>query len=95
MQKTLAVLAVSAIALMGCDANKANAQDNAPAAMQQQMKSDMDGIKQEHKTIMDDHAQMKKDIQNIKDEHAKMMDDHNQIMKDHQKIMDDHAQMKK
>ena len=98
MKKTLAILTVSALALMGCDANKANAQDNTPAAMQeqhQQMQNDIDGLKKDHKTIMDEHAQMKEDIQNIKNEHAKMMNDHNQIMKDHKMIMDDHAQMKK
>ena len=97
MKKTLAALAVSALALMGCDANKANAQANAPADVQQQnqqMMKAVDNIKQDHKNIMDDHAQMKKDIQNIKDEHAKMMDDHKQIMKDHKMIMDDHAALK-
>ena len=95
MNKTFAVLAVSAFALMGCDSGTANAQNPSAmpamsAEMQQQhdnMQKEIKQIRDQHAQIMDEHKTMKSDIRNLQDNQKKIMDEHRRIMDDHQKMM--------
>ena len=95
MNKTVAALAVSAFALMGCDSGTANAQHPSAmpamsAEMQQQhdnMQKEIKQIRDQHAQIMDEHKTMKSDIRNLQDNQKKIMDEHRRIMDDHQKMM--------
>lgn len=80
MNKTFAVLAVSAFALMGCDSGTANAQNPSAmpamsAEMQQQhdnMQKEIKQIRDQHAQIMDEHKTMKSDIRNLQDNQKKL-----------------------
>lgn len=100
MNKSLAIMAVSAMALMGGvygnAVKSAQAADNdmpkaeMPMKMQKEHKmmgKNMENMKADHKKMMDDHKM-------INDSHEKIMKDHKKMMDDHKMIMDEHKEMK-
>lgn len=94
MKKSLAVMAVAAIALMGANAHAADKKmmDNMPAEMQNK---DMSKKMEKMEKMKSDHKEMKKEMKDMKGDHEKIMKDHKKMMDEHKMIMDDHKEMKK
>lgn len=95
MKKTLAIIAVATLAVMGCDSKKVNAAENMPEQMQEQSDGMKNNMMKDHKNMKKDHMEMKKDMEGIKSDHKKMMKDHKDIMDEHKMIMKDHKKMMK